>query len=112
MIEKLFEGERSREQIKNKFRKEERENKAHIDKLLANKAGLTLKDFEAQFGPLKLGKKDENEQEIKGESSSSLDMMSSGDSENSDDGESDSSDSEKRVKPGLQGRRGAPTSFG
>ena len=64
MIEKLF-ADRSREQIKviaywnlislqNKFRKEERRNKAHIDKILANKERLTFKDFQAKFGPVDL----------------------------------------------------------
>lgn len=50
MIEKVFNGERSREQIKNKFRKEERINKGHIDTLLINKEGITLKDFYTMYG--------------------------------------------------------------
>lgn len=45
MIERIFEGQRTREQIKNKFRKEERKNKKHIDALLKNKEGLTLIDL-------------------------------------------------------------------
>lgn len=61
LIEKIF-GSRSREQIKvrtsksliiclqNKFRKEERKNKQHIDKLLLNKESLSLKDFEDKYG--------------------------------------------------------------
>jgi len=39
LIEKIFEGKRTREQIKNKFRKEEKKNKAHIDTVLSNKVG-------------------------------------------------------------------------
>jgi hypothetical protein len=54
MIERVFDGDRSREQIKNKFRKEERKNKSFIDGLLRNKDGLTLKDFLSKFGPIKV----------------------------------------------------------
>ena len=107
MIEKVFQGERSREQIKNKFRKEERKNKQFIDGLLANKEGLTLKDFKARFGPIKIAEKkdkpsalkDEKESEgahegDSGSETSSLgDMLSDEDSDDSDvkdDGESGS----------------------
>jgi Myb DNA-binding like len=54
MIAKVFAGERSREQIRNKFRKEERLNKDMIDKLLKNKEKVTLKDFYAKYGQVKL----------------------------------------------------------
>lgn len=62
MIERVFEGERSREQIKNKFRKEERKNKQFVDGLLANREGLTLKDFQERYGPIRgfMGKKGPN----------------------------------------------------
>ena len=59
LIENIFEGKRTREQIKNKFRKEEKKNKAHIDVILSNKAGKTLKDFEEKYGSLNLGQIDE-----------------------------------------------------
>ena len=54
MIAKVFGGERSREQVKNKFRKEERNNKDMINKLLKNPEKLTIKDFFAKYGPVKL----------------------------------------------------------
>ena len=65
MIERIFEGQRTREQIKvtfiffsklllqNKFRKEERKNKKHIDSVLKNKEGLTLIDFQDKYGKIK-----------------------------------------------------------
>ena len=105
MIERVFEGERSREQIKNKFRKEERKNKSHIDRLLANKEGLTLKDFSAKYGSLKFQqKKTENDKEAnendEGDESSSLDMMSSSDSSSDEDDslKSESSSNETPIK--------------
>lgn len=52
MVEKVFGGERSREQIKNKFRKEERKNRDMVDKLLKNPEKLSLKDFLTKYGPL------------------------------------------------------------
>lgn len=54
MIEKVFNGERSREQIKNKFRKEERKNKGEVDRLLENKEGLGIRDFEQRFGKIQI----------------------------------------------------------
>ena len=54
MVAKVFGGERSREQVKNKFRKEEKKNKDHIDKLLINKDRVTLKDFYAKYGAVPL----------------------------------------------------------
>lgn len=59
LIENIFEGKRTREQIKNKFRKEEKKNKIHIDVILSNKAGKTLKDFEEKYGSLNLGQIDD-----------------------------------------------------
>lgn len=106
MIERVFEGERSREQIKNKFRKEERKNKAHIDKLLANKEGLTLKFFTEKYGPIKFNKKTAKKEEgapavvdDDGHESSSLDMVSSSDSSSSDDEDGGSADESSSSTP-------------
>jgi hypothetical protein len=60
LIERVFEGKRTREQIKNKFRKEEKKNKEHIDFILVNKEGKSLEDFEALYGPLNLGQMEED----------------------------------------------------
>jgi len=76
MIAKVFGGERSREQVKNKFRKEEKKNKDMIDKLLKNKDKVTLKDFIAKYGPVKVESGDE-ESSLGSESSSSSSSTSS-----------------------------------
>jgi len=78
MIEKVFNGERSREQIKNKFRKEERMNKGHIDTLLTNKEGITLKDFYTMYGGRLSCEVDDQESSL-GVSSSSESEENSGD---------------------------------
>lgn len=77
MIEKVFNGERSREQIKNKFRKEERMNKGHIDTLLINKEGITLKDFYTMYGGRLSCEVDDQESSL-GASSSSESEENSG----------------------------------
>eukprot|EP00347_Sterkiella_histriomuscorum_P011109 403373722 len=88
LIEKVFNQERSREQIKNKFRKEERKNKKFIDDLLNNKERINLKDFEEQFGKTDLGIGDDFVDEA--EDLLKSDDESSDDSSNSDDSENDS----------------------
>jgi hypothetical protein len=52
--------------MQNKFRKEERKNKKHIDTLLKNKQGLTLKEFQDKYGKIKF-----TEEEMEGSSSES-----------------------------------------
>jgi hypothetical protein len=52
MIAKVFGGERSREQIKNKFRKEEKRDKKMVDSLLKNRDRVTISDFIASYGPV------------------------------------------------------------
>lgn len=99
MIERVLEGERSREQIKNKYMKEERKNKAHIDKLLANKARLTLKDFTAKYGPIKISEKASAVKEEEGDYSSSLNMVSSESSSEEDDSCESSSDGASEEMP-------------
>lgn len=54
MIEIAFGGLRSHTQIKNKWKKEERRNKEFIDELLLNKEGLTVKDYELKYGPIRI----------------------------------------------------------
>ena len=85
LIEKVFNHERTREQIKNKFRKEERKNKKYIDDLLHNKERKTLKDFEEKFGKTDLGLGDdfvdEAEELLKSDEESSDDNSSSSDSD-------------------------------
>jgi len=88
MIEKVFNGERSREQIKNKFRKEEKKNKSHIDNLLKNKAGVSLKQFIEKYGPLKDPQKDKKKDE--GNDSSSLGSYKGSSESSSNDDDDDS----------------------
>ena len=55
LIEKVFGGKRTRESIKNKFRKEERASKQKIDNYLANRNKYTLQDYESRYGAIDLG---------------------------------------------------------
>ncbi|CDW72041.1 myb domain-containing protein [Stylonychia lemnae] len=89
LIEKVFNQERTREQIKNKFRKEERKNKKFIDELLNNKERKSLKDFEALFGKADLGLGDQDDFVDE-----AADLFNS-DEESSDDNEDDSDNSDE-----------------
>ena len=52
MIEMAFGGVRTREQIKNKFKKMEKEHHLKVNALLENKEDLKLTDFEKKYGKL------------------------------------------------------------
>ena len=67
MIELAFNETRSRNQIKNKFNKEERKNKKMVDDAIKNKDNYSLKDYESSYGKIKFKEyediKDESEEE-------------------------------------------------
>ncbi len=69
----------------NKFRKEERKNKKFIDQILKNTEGLSLKDYEQNYGPLKILEEDGYKDEDLSEEDSSSDASSNSEGSGSDE---------------------------
>ena len=84
MIAKVFGSERSREQIKNKFRKEEKRDKKMIDRLLENRDKVTIAEFVKKYGPVQMqgeGDQEGSESSLGSESSFSSSSESSSEEE-------------------------------
>lgn len=65
LVSSLFGPSKTREQIKNKFKKEEKKNKEKIDGALKNPESFKRRNFEEKFGKRVIAKKEFDEEKLR-----------------------------------------------